>query len=147
MLSCATCGSTIDGGLCANCGAGSGGGVMQASAASPAVTENVAAMLCYFPILAVLFMLLPPYSKNKTVRFHALQCFGVVACMIVLEIVSVVVTTVVATVAPAVAGIVGMVFALASLGGLLLLVYAMVKAYRGQKLQIPFVSPLAEKFA
>lgn len=147
MVSCATCGSTIDGGLCGNCGAGAGGGAVQVSAASPAVTENVAAMLCYFPIVAMIFMLMPPYSKNKTVRFHALQCFGLVACMIVLEVASIVATAIVVTVAPGVAGAVGFVFLLASLAGLLLLVFGMVKAYRGQKLEIPFVSPLAEKFA
>ena len=137
----------INGALCANCGAGSGGGAQATAAAPPAVTENLAAMLCYFPLLALLFMLLEPYSKNKTVRFHALQCFGLVACMIVLEIVSAVVTAIVGAVSPGLAGVVGIVFTVVALGGLLLFVIGMVKAYGGQKLQIPFVSPLAEKFA
>jgi uncharacterized membrane protein len=137
----------MNGPFCVSCGGGSRGEVAQATAAAPAVTANLAAMLCYLPLLVLLFMVLPPYSKSKTVRFHALQCLGLMACMIFLEILSVVTSAIVAAVVPGWAVAVAIVFAVTFLAGLLLFVIGMVKAYRGQKLRVPLVSSLAEKFA
>ena len=39
------------------------------------LTENIAGALAYFTFLpAVVFLLLKPYSGNRFVRFHSLQC-------------------------------------------------------------------------
>ena len=147
MAFCPACGSSTNGQFCANCGAGSGGVAAQAAAAPPALSGNMVSMLCYFPLLALIFLLLAPYNKDKTVRFHALQCLGLVAVMVVLQIALTIVTAILASIVPALAGPVEIVFDLIALCGLALFIIGMVKAYRGQKLWLPVLSPLAEKYA
>lgn len=49
------------------------------------LTENVAAALAYFTFIpATAFLLLDPYSKNRFVRFHSLQCLLLtLACLLI----------------------------------------------------------------
>lgn len=117
----------------------------MATASSPALTQNLASALCYFPLLAILFLLLAPYNKDRTIRFHAWQCLGLVIAMTLLEIVLSVATMVIASVSPALAEPVSLVSALISLCGLILFLVGMFKAYNNQRLNIPILSPLAEK--
>jgi uncharacterized membrane protein len=110
--------------------------------------ENVAAALCYIPIIGLIFLLVEPYSKNKTIRFHALQslfyCIAWVAVGIVLGIFS------------------GIMFAIMPYGVWYLwltvtrlvelalfvgLVIMAVKAYQGSRFLMPVIGPLAEKQA
>jgi uncharacterized membrane protein len=136
----------INGQFCPKCGGASAGGAAQAAVAPAAVSGNVASMLCYFPILAIVFLLLAPYNKDKTVRFHALQSLGLAAGLFVLQIVLAIVTAILGSVSTVLAGPLAIVVSLVGLAGLLLFVLGMVKAYQGQKLWIPFLSPMAEKF-
>src|SRR5215472_10382164 len=97
MSYCPKCGSPVDGKFCAKCGASvdpaagtAGGAGAQAQtapgSASLGMEENVAAALCYIPIVGLIFLLVEPYSKNKTIKFHALQslfyCIAWIAIMI-----------------------------------------------------------------
>jgi uncharacterized membrane protein len=46
--------------------------------------ETLAAALAYFLVPAIVFLLVPPYSKNRFVRFHSFQCLGL--CLAALAI-------------------------------------------------------------
>jgi uncharacterized membrane protein len=163
MTYCANCGSQVEGKFCAKCGAAVGAGpsapppgavppgpgAVPPPPASPGglgMDENIAAALCYIPIVGLIFLLVEPYNKNRNIKFHAMQslfyCIAWIAAGIVL-------------------GIIGTVFL--SLGALwtlwLLLsrlvelalfvgwVILIVKAYQGQRFVMPIIGPIAEKQA
>src|SRR3954449_12938985 len=78
MPFCPSCGSQVEGTFCAKCGTRVGA-AMPASGPTSQTTagmaENVAATLCYVLglITGILFLVLPPYNRNPTIRFHAFQ--------------------------------------------------------------------------
>lgn len=88
MAYCANCGAQVDGRFCPKCGASVGTGAAtppppeSASYSGPvaisgaaAMNDNIASAMCYVLgfITGVLFLLLAPYNRNRTVRFHAFQ--------------------------------------------------------------------------
>src|ERR1043165_3659002 len=85
MPFCANCGAPVEGRFCAKCGTpvsadmpGAGAppmGPVRTASASAGLSDNVASALCYFCtiITGVLFLLLEPYNRRRTVRFHAFQ--------------------------------------------------------------------------
>ena len=46
--------------------------------------ETLAGALAYFLVPAIVFLLLPPYSKNRFVRFHSFQCLGLCLAALVI---------------------------------------------------------------
>jgi uncharacterized membrane protein len=139
MAFCASCGTAVAGQYCPKCGApapGAGG----APSAAGGLAENAACALCYLFgfITGILFLVLAPYNQNKTVRFHAFQSiflhvafivFWIVAGMILPWSVSLILSP------------------LIGLGGLVLWILMMWKAYQNQKVKLPFIGDLAEKQA
>src|SRR6476646_8688292 len=92
MAFCASCGAEVQGKFCAKCGApaGSGSSSGPAAPATPAapaaIDENVAAALCYLVgvLTGILFLVLEPYNRNPTIRFHAFQSiFAWIAAMVI----------------------------------------------------------------
>ena len=77
MPFCATCGAAVEGQFCAKCGSRVGAAPSAASGpamqASGTMTDNVASALCYVLglITGILFLVLPPYNRNRSIRFHA----------------------------------------------------------------------------
>ena len=157
MPFCANCGAPMEGRFCAKCGAPAGAPATPAGtpvepAASPAtpstpLTENVAAALCYSLLLitGVLFLILDPYNKNRTIRFHAYQAIFVSLAMIIGRIVLGIFFAIVGTFS-------GWFFVytidrLYALACLILWVYLMVMAFQGRKVVLPVVGPMAEKQA
>jgi uncharacterized membrane protein len=158
MAFCPNCGAQVDGRFCAKCGsavaADAGGtGTVPPPPATPAasagLTENVAAALCYLLglLTGIVFLVLEPYNRNKTIRFHAFQSIflhvGVIAASIVLSIVTGVMIHI--------PGI-GLLFASVIwpvfwLGMLAVWVMLMYKAYNNEKWVLPIIGPLAEKQA
>jgi uncharacterized membrane protein len=153
MPFCAKCGAQVNGTFCPQCGtpvAGpapgpgqySGGGPSAPPpAGSPGLTENVASALCYFFIPAIIFLAMAPYNQNKTIRFHAFQAIFLTAAWIVLNFAL---------------GILGIILSsfgfyyigrLVSLGGLVLWIFMLYKAYNNEKVILPVIGPLAEKQA
>ena len=107
--------------------------------------ENLAAALCYIPIVGLIFLLVEPYNKNKNIKFHAFQslfyCIAWIAAGIVL-------------------GIFGTIFIASGMWGLWVLVSRLVelalfvgwiimavKAYQGTRFVMPVIGPIAEKQA
>src|ERR1700735_2852998 len=102
MPFCASCGAQVEGRFCAKCGAtveapaGPAapppvGGTYPPLASPPAVAgmaDNAASALCYVLglITGILFLVIEPYNKNRTVRFHAFQSIFLNIAVIVIAI-------------------------------------------------------------
>ncbi len=100
------------------------------------MTDNVAAMLAYIPIVGLIFLLIEPYNKNKFLRFHCFQSlFYVLACFVFGFVLAFI---------PILGILVGM---LLGLGEFVLWVVLLLKAYQGQKFKLPFIGDLAEQQA
>src|ERR1700722_8097949 len=107
MAFCASCGAPVEGRFCAECGAtveppaGPAapppvGGTYPPLSPPPAVAgmaDNAASALCYVLglITGILFLVLEPYNKNRTIRFHAFQSiFFWVACVVLSIVLSII---------------------------------------------------------
>jgi len=110
----------------------------------------VAGALCYVfgLITGVLFLALAPYNQSKFVRFHAFQSIFFNVAWIALWIVEMIFSAILRAILPF--GI-GFIFALLAmviwLGGLLLWLFLMYKAYTNQKFMLPVIGELANKQA
>jgi uncharacterized membrane protein len=59
--------------------------VERAQGTVGALPESLAGAMAYCTIIpAIVFLLVEPYSKNRFVRFHSLQCIGV--CLVTLVV-------------------------------------------------------------
>ena len=112
------------------------------------LADNVAGLLVYLiGILAIVFLLIEPFNKNKFVRFHCFQCLffwaAYIACSIVLMVLSFVLAMI-----PVVGGIVAFLLWMALwLGAVVVWILLMVKAYQNQMWKLPFIGELAAKQA
>jgi uncharacterized membrane protein len=154
MAFCPNCGSEVQGKFCAKCGspvaADPGGGFAVRPPPIPVqsagMTDNMAAALCYLLgiVTGILFLVLDPYNKNKTIRFHAFQSIFFWCAWFALWIV-----ISVFTVALSFMGL----FFVSFLHLILLLVFfvmwvtLMYKAYNNERWMLPVIGPLAEKQA
>lgn len=111
--------------------------------------SNVAATLCYllFWLTGIIFLVVEPYSRDRNVRFHAWQSIFVFGGLFALHIA----LTIVSIVASQILGILGILFSmlllLLHLGGMVLWIVLMIKAYQGQRWVLPVVGPMAEEKA
>lgn len=102
--------------------------------------ENLAAALCYIPIIALIFLLIDPYKNNRNIRFHALQSlFYTAACLVVWIGLSIL--------AMLFGGfglfrLVPLLLDLAFFAGWIVMV---VKAIQNSRFVMPIIGPLAEK--
>jgi len=116
------------------------------AASGGGLADNIAGLLVYLiGILAIVFLLIEPYNKNKFIRFHCFQCIfywcAVIAANIGIAVLSIVLAMVNLGV---VAGLLWMVLPLAYFVGWVVL---MIKAYQGQMWKLPFIGDLAAKQA
>lgn len=121
----------------------------QSGATTGGLTDNLASALCYLVgvITGILFLVLEPYNRNRTIRFHAFQSiFFWIAAMvswIVLLIVGVVLHLI-----PIIGSIISLLLWMAlSIGVLVVWLMLMFKAYNNQKWVLPVIGPMAEKQA
>jgi uncharacterized membrane protein len=157
MAFCPSCGAQIQGNatFCGGCGkstaitsapSGSAAAPVHATAASPAagtgLSDNVAGLLAYLLIPAIIFLLIDPYKKNRFVRFHSFQCVFFAVAWFALWIVLMIFATL-----PFVTAIMLFLAPLISLAGLVLGIFLMVKAYQGELFKLPVIGDLAEKQA
>ena len=158
MAFCAKCGAQLNAGsgFCAACGAavsgqnvtttsGAAAAPAQSSASAPSagMTDNVAAALSYIWIVGLIFLLIEPYNKNRTVRFHAFQSvFYGVAWMILwfgMHIVFAIMPFLGLLILP--------IYALIGLGGFVYWLFLAFKAYNNEQYKIPIIGEIAAKQA
>ncbi len=140
MAFCPSCGSEIPAGA-ASCAKCAGGGTAVATASG--LTDNVAGMLAYVTIIpAIVFLVLEPYNKKRFIRFHSFQniffCVAWIVVGIALSIVAAI---------PVLGWLTLLVWPLLGLGGLIVWVIMLIKAYQGQMFKLPIIGDMAEKQA
>jgi uncharacterized membrane protein len=151
MSFCANCGAAVEGRYCSKCGAAvggpdqtPGGPRFSAPAAGAGLSDRAAAALCYalLVITGVLFLILEPYNRNRTIRFHAFQA-------IFLGLAWFVISAAVAIVFGAIHPLAAFLFLspLVSLAFFVLWIYMIVTAYQGQTVVLPVIGPLAQQQA
>ena len=155
MTYCSKCGSPVEGKFCAKCGAAVDPAASPAAGTPPPATggapalgmdENIAAALCYIPIIGLIFLLIEPYNKNRNIKFHALQSIFYCVAWIVIEICLGIISGIVFAATPYGmwsfwSGIRSLVW-LAFFVGLVIMA---VKAYQRSRFLMPIIGPMAEK--
>ncbi len=141
MAFCSGCGTQIPDGttMCPACSSKA----PAAPASTGGLTDNVAGMLAYVTIIpAIVFLVLEPYNKSRFVRFHSFQniffCVAWIALWIVLSIIGMI---------PVLGWATLLIWPLVGLGGLIIWVVLLVKAYQGQMFKLPVIGDMAEKQA
>jgi uncharacterized membrane protein len=152
MAFCQNCGSPVEGRYCPKCGAATGvdpgpqtGPTTEPPPlppfSAPGLSDNLVAALCYIPIIGLVFLLLEPYSRNRLIRFHAIQSLLLVAAM---WLVSIVISSVFGIIG---GGFYWAFYPIIRLAFFAVLVYAAIQAYKGRKIVLPVIGPLAENWA
>jgi uncharacterized membrane protein len=115
---------------------------------SGGLAPNIAALLGYLIwILAIVWLVVEPYNKNRFVRFHAFQALGLVVAIIGLTIASVILSIILAFV-PYIGPILAMLlWPVVWLGIFGLWVFLMFKAYSNEMWKVPVIGDFAEKQA
>jgi len=110
--------------------------------------ENIAGSIAYLTFIpAIVFLLVEPYSKNRFVRFHSVQCLSLGAAAILLAIalkLASVVLFIIPVLGPLLVVLVSTVVALAVVVIWLVLV---IKAFQGEMFKLPLLGDLAEQQA
>lgn len=135
-----------DAAYCPGCGC-SMRSIERAHGMVGALPETLAGALAYFILPAVLFLLIEPYSKNRFVRFHSLQCLGACLAGVVIGAALRVASFVlffVPVFGPLLVLLLSMVVGLASFAVWVVLV---VKALQGEMFKLPIVGEFAERQA
>jgi len=146
MAFCATCGAPVEGRFCAKCGATlpATSGPAQTASGAPAaggLTANVASALCYLLtfITGIIFLVLEPYNKNPTVRFHAFQAIFFGVGIIIFDVVLSMIISIMHLY------FLGFLFMLMGLVFFLLWIYLMISAYQGKTVVLPVIGAMARQ--
>ena len=142
---CSACGTEVGdaAAFCPKCGksvapaaAVPGSTTAQAPAQAAGLQDNVAGLLAYLFIPAIIFLVMEPYNRNKFIRFHSFQAiFYEVAWIIVVAVLGVF-------------AFLG--FFLIPLFGLAFTIgwiVCMIKAFQNQYFKLPVIGDIAEKQA
>jgi uncharacterized membrane protein len=119
------------------------------AAAASDIPENVVCALTYAmgALTGVLFLVLEPYSKNPTVKFHAFQSIFVSVAVFVLWFMLLIFTGLMALIPFVGLPLGGALLGLFGLGWFALWIVLMMKAYQGERWKVPFLGDFAEKQA
>jgi uncharacterized membrane protein len=118
-------------------------------AQSAGMEENMASALCYLLgwLTGVLFLVLEPYNKNPTIRFHAFQSIFLNVAMIAVWIAMMILSIILHYIPVLGALLIMLFYAVFGFGMFCLWLFLMYKAYNKEKFVIPVIGPLAEKQA
>jgi uncharacterized membrane protein len=159
MAFCANCGAQGEGRFCPKCGSPLGAaptpGATPGYAPPPAapvqsagLENNMAAALCYILgiVTGILFLVLEPYNKDKTIRFHAFQSIFFFIAVIIFDIAVGIVIRILYAI-PFLGWLAFIVWPIVGLALFLCWLFVMFKAYNGEKFKLPIIGDLAEKQA
>jgi uncharacterized membrane protein len=157
MAFCPKCGFKIPEAVayCGNCGASleapGSASAQRASAVSiqPGISMNGASALCYLFgfITGIIFLVLPPYSEDKRVRFHAFQSIFLNVAICAVHIGVTFVTIMFHAISFSLGLMMGSLHLIASLIFILVWLFMMWKSYQGEKVVLPIIGPFAERQA
>jgi uncharacterized membrane protein len=135
---CSGCGAHMADGatVCAACGKSQVAASAATAPAASGLNDNIAGLLAYFFVPAIIFLVLEPFNRNPFIRFHAFQG-------LFLGLVSIVGHTIL-TFIPVLGW---MILPFFSLAIFILAVVAAIKALQNQKWHIPVIGDMAEKQA
>jgi uncharacterized membrane protein len=111
--------------------------------------DNTAGALCYVLgfITGIVFLVVEPYSKNRTIRFHAFQSIFVNVGILAIDIV----LGVFFRAAVYALGFFGLLSAIVwpifGLACICLWLYMIISTYQGKTVVLPIVGPMAQKQA
>lgn len=162
MAFCASCGAQMQDNVafCPSCGASTRAGTTGSGAApAPApvmnsgtssgagttggMSDNVAGLLAYVTIIpAIIFLVIEPYNKNRFIRFHSFQNIFFHVAWFALWMILAFVGHI-----PVLGWLTLLVWPLIGLGGLILWIVLVLKAYQGQMFKLPYIGDMAEKQA
>ena len=153
MPFCANCGTSVTGTFCSNCGAsvasGPGAGSAAAVNAGAGLSENAAGALCYALglLTGILFLVLAPYNQNPRVKFNAWQSILFNVAWIAFWIVVHMFGAFLVSALSVMSLLLLPVYMAISLGGFLLWLFLMWRAYQGNPFNIPVLSGIARQQA
>ena len=147
MAFCNMCGTQIPDGTitCAACASRipTAGAPVATAAPTQGMSDNVAGMLAYFVIPAVIFLVMEPYNRNRFIRFHSLQSLFLAVAWIVLWIALNIFVHI------PVLGWLSffLIWPLVGLAGFILWIVLLLKANQGKMYKLPMIGDMAEKQA
>jgi uncharacterized membrane protein len=105
--------------------------------------ERLAGALCYFILPSIVFLLVPPYKRNRFLRFHSFQCIGMALALVVfiaiLRICGVLLFFI-PVLGPLLVSLVSMVVTLAFV---MIWIVLVVKALQGEMYRLPLIGEFA----
>lgn len=115
----------------------------QKSTSSTGMDSNIAGLLCYVLgwVTGLIFILIE--KEDKSVRFHAAQSILVSAAFTAFYIL----LNIFLFAIPALWSLFMLLYSVLGLGGLILWIMLMVKAYQGDQWKLPVIGDLAESWA
>ena len=153
MATCDKCGAVAVEGtaFCGSCGASmtaGAGAVAIAAAPSSGLAPNMAAMLAYFTFIpAIIFLVMEPYNKDRFIRFHSFQSLFFNGAWIVLWI-GMIFVGIALHVVPVIGFLIHLLIdVVLGIGGIILWIILVVKAYGMKKFQLPVIGKMAEEQA
>jgi uncharacterized membrane protein len=151
MPYCSKCGTELSGGaaFCPSCGQAQAGAAQTTPTSSSTQTgmaENVAGLLCYVVgwVTGIIFLLI---DKRPFVRFHAAQSIVVFGGLQILNILigmSFGFGFMGGWGMHGAWGVFGLLYSLVGIAAFILWILLMVKAYQGEKFQVPIAGALAQ---
>ena len=100
------------------------------------MAPNIAGALAYIPIVAIIWLVLEPYNKDRFIRFHSFQSLALAVCWFVLNFVLLVIPVVGWILLP-----------LVGLGVFIVWLISIFKAFNNDKFMIPVIGDWCAKQA
>jgi uncharacterized membrane protein len=149
MAFCSQCGGEVATGVafCPKCGQAQTGGQMTQTTSSAGMAENVAGLLCYVLgwVTGIIFFLI---DKRPYVRFHAAQSIVVFGGLHIINVIlGIMFGARLMMGGWGAFGFGAALYSLINLVTLILWILLMVKAYQGEKFQVPVAAGIAQNFA